>query len=85
MERRDVLLRIPVYHHLLGTAEEVVEVAAALFTTVGNVCCQFRSQIHRGTLDDRIALGIKDSESQTCGLDGGEADDATMSDGGQAI
>ena len=82
-ERGDGLLRVPVNHHLLGTAEEIVEVAATLFAAVGDVGSQFRSQIDGRALDDGGAFRIKDGEAQTGSGDGGEADDATVSDGGE--
>ena len=84
-ERGDGLLGVPVNQHLLGTAEEVVEVAAAFLPTVGDVSRQLWCQIDGGALDDGLALRVHHGEAELRGSDGGEADDAAMADGGQSV
>ena len=77
------LFRVPVNHHLLGTAEEEVEVAAALLARIGNIGGKLRCQVDGGMLDDRLALRVKNGEAQASSGDGGETDDAAVAYGGK--
>ena len=43
------------------------------------------SQIDRCALDDRLALRVSDGETQTGSSHLGEADDASMTNGGQPV
>ena len=62
-ERGDGLLRVPVNHHLLGTAEEIMEVAASFLSAVRDVGCQFWCQIDGGALDDGGAFRVENGEA----------------------
>ena len=62
-EGSDRLLRIPVDHHLSGTAEKQMQITGFLLTRIGDVGCQFRSQINTEFLDDRTTFSVYDGKA----------------------
>ena len=62
-----------------------MQVARFLLACIGDVGCQFWSQIDSEFLDDGLAFGIENRKTQFSGLYRWEADDTTVTDGSQTI
>ena len=68
-------------HHLVGS-EEYIVIGRMLLSSIGCVLGDVWSQIDGRAHDDRLALRVSDGKAQTGSRHLGEADDATMPNGG---